>query len=129
VSQPSTTQDKQVRRRRRIYLYIPYSAGLFPGIDVIGDKIKYVSPNSCRPQSRTTIKLVASSICSRIFEYLAGKCYVASDWPKNSEKKYFFHFFRNDNKKVENSEKKYFFHCFSTFYNLFLFTFFHCFFV
>jgi hypothetical protein len=35
---------------------------------------------------KTTIKLVARSICSRRFENLAGKCYVASDWPKNSEK-------------------------------------------
>jgi hypothetical protein len=43
--------------------------------------------------ARTTIKLVARSICSRRFEYLAGKCYVATDWPKNSEKSTFFSLF------------------------------------
>jgi hypothetical protein len=35
--------------------------------------------------ARSTIKLVSRSICSRRFEYLAGKCYVASDWSKNTE--------------------------------------------
>jgi hypothetical protein len=55
--------------------------------------------------ARTTIKLVARSICSRRFEYLAGKCYVASDWPKNSEKNNFFSLFLETIKKVENSEK------------------------
>jgi hypothetical protein len=72
------TQHKQVRRRRKLYKYIPYSASSFAGIYVIGDKIKSVFP-----------------------EYLAGKRYVASDWLKNSEKKYFlslgffFNFFQS----------------------------------
>jgi hypothetical protein len=49
--------------------------------------------------ARTTIKLVSSSIFSRRFEYLAGKCYVASDWPKTVKNVLFFTVFKYDKRK------------------------------
>jgi hypothetical protein len=40
--------------------------------------------------ARTTINLVSRSFCFRRFEYLAGKCYVASDRSKTVKKSTFY---------------------------------------